>query len=164
MWDNVNMNEKQTLLKKPLRPTKKQREMLTFIESFITEHGYSPSYREVMNGLNYTSVATVSLHVDNLIRRGHLRKRDHSARSLEVVKNDEATKITSNEVAPAEEKWLVEKIEHAFIQLESLGSDLKDTSLDNLYVLVGALKVLGLEGAAQSFTPRLSALKQRQTN
>jgi hypothetical protein len=31
-----------------------------------------------------------------------------------------------------------------------------------LYVLIGALKVLDLEGAAQSFMPRLTALKQRQ--
>ena len=63
-----------------VRPTKKQRELLTFIEHFIGERGYSPSYREIMVGLNYTSVATVSLHVSSLIKRGHLRKRDRSAR------------------------------------------------------------------------------------
>jgi hypothetical protein len=34
-------------------------------------------------------------------------------------------------------------------------------NLDQLYVLVGALKVLGLEGAAQSFIPRLTGLKKR---
>ena len=75
------MNENQTELGQgKVRPTKKQKELLDFIEKFIGEHGYSPSYREVMSGLNYTSVATVSLHVENLIKRGHLRKRDHSAR------------------------------------------------------------------------------------
>ena len=117
-----------------------------------------------MNGLNYTSVATVALHVNNLIKRGHLRKRDRSARSLEVVEGSEQhTKITSNQVAPGEEKWLVEKVEHAFTQLESLGGEIKDASLDNLYVLIGALKVLGLDGAAQSFIPRLTELKQRQS-
>lgn len=151
------MNEIQTL-----RPTKKQKELLSFIQTFIGEHGYSPSYREIMNGLNYTSVATVSLHVSNLIKRGHLRKRDRSARSLEVVEATEATKITSNQVAPGEEKWLVEKVEHAFHQIENAGGDLAETSLDHLYVLIGALKVLGLDGAAQSFMPRLTALKQRQ--
>lgn len=156
------MNEKQTSLQNQLRPTKKQKELLSFIEQFIAEHGYSPSYREIMNGLNYTSVATVSLHVGNLIKRGHLRKRDHSARSLEVVAATEPTKITSNQIAPGEEKWLVEKVEHAFAQIENLGGELKDTSLDHLYVLLGALKVLGLEGAAQSFMPRLHDLKQRQ--
>lgn len=143
-----------------VRPTKKQRELLTFIEQFIGEHGYSPSYREIMAGLNYTSVATVALHINNLIRRGHLRKRDHSARSLEVVSPSEPLKVASNVIKPSEEKWLVEKVEHHFLQKEQ-ASELAENHLDHLYVLVGALKVLGLEGAAQSFIPRLTALKQR---
>jgi hypothetical protein len=160
------MNEKQTSPAKTVRPTKKQKELLSFIETFIAEHGYSPSYREIMAGLNYTSVATVSLHVNNLIKRGHLRKRDHSARSLEVVKAsiEQPTKVTSNQIAPSEEKWLVEKVEHAFQQVENLGGELADSSFDHLYVLIGALKVLGLEGASQSFMPRLTALKQRQAS
>lgn len=143
-----------------VRPTKKQRELLTFIEKFIGEHGYSPSYREVMAGLNYTSVATVALHINNLIRRGHLRKRDHSARSLEVVTPVDPPKVATNIIKPGEEKWLVEKVEHHFAERESSG-ELAEGHLDHLYVLVGALKVLGLEGAAQSFVPRLTALKQR---
>lgn len=156
------MNEMQTSGASQLRPTKKQKELLEFIESFIAEHGYSPSYREIMAGLNYTSVATVALHVGNLVKRGHVVKRDHSARSLEVVNPTGAGKITSNQVAPGEEKWLVEKVEHAFAQVETMGSEIKDASLDHLYVLIGALKVLGLDGAAQSFIPRLTALKQQQ--
>jgi hypothetical protein len=159
----VGMNEKQTADAGAVRPTKKQKELLSFIEQFIAQHGYSPSYREIMVGLNYTSVATVSLHVGSLIKRGHLRKRDRSARSLEVVHPAaNSGKITSNQIAPGEEKWLVEKVEHAFQQLEELGAELKEASLDHLYVLIGALKVLGLDGAAQSFIPRLTALKQRQ--
>ena len=156
------MNEKQTS-EEVVRPTKKQRELLSFIESFISEHGYSPSYREIMSGLNYNSVATVALHVNSLIKRGHLRKRDHSARSLEVVsKEEKEIRVSTNQVAPGEEKWLVEKIDHAFLQLEDLGAELREESLDHLYVLIGALKVLDLDGAAQSFVPRLSALKQKQ--
>jgi SOS-response transcriptional repressor LexA len=143
-----------------VRPTKKQRQLLTFIEQFIGEHGYSPSYREIMAGLSYTSVATVALHINNLIRRGHLRKRDHSARSLEVVSPTEPPKVTTNIVQPGEEKWLVEKIERHFTDRER-SSELAESHLDHLYVLIGALKVLGLDGAAQSFMPRLSALKQR---
>lgn len=145
-----------------VRPTKKQRELLNFIEQFIGEHGYSPSYREVMSGLNYTSVATVALHINNLIRRGHLKKRDHSARSLEVVAPSEQVKVATNIIKPGEEKWLVEKVEHHFAERERSG-EVAEGHLDHLYVLVGALKVLGLEGAAQSFVPRLSALKQRVT-
>ena len=152
------MNEKQTASMTTVRPTKKQRELLQYIQQFISEYGYSPSYREIMNGLAYTSVATVALHVGNLIKRGHLRKRNRSARSLEVVENSEPATLITNQVAPSEEKWLVEKVEHAFRQVEqSAGAE----GLDNLYVLVGALKVLGLDGAAQSFMPRLTALKPK---
>jgi SOS-response transcriptional repressor LexA len=143
-----------------VRPTKKQRELLIFIEQFIGNHGYSPSYREIMDGLKYNSVATVALHVNSLIMRGHLKKRDHSARSLELASPVEAPKLKSNTVAPGEEKWLVEKVEYFFHELESAG-EVAQRSLDQLYVLVGALKVLGLEGAAQSFIPRLSGLKKR---
>jgi repressor LexA len=140
-----------------LRPTKKQREILTFIETFIAEHGYSPSYREIMTGLNYTSVATVALHVSSLIKRGHLRKRDHSARSLEVVQAEAKNKLQTNEIKPAEEKWLVEKIDYYCMHVEEAPSE---SNLDQLYVLVGALKVLGLEGAANAYLPRLASLKK----
>jgi repressor LexA len=143
-----------------VRPTKKQRELLTYIEQFIGEHGYSPSYREIMTGLNYTSVATVALHVNNLIKRGHLRKRDHSARSLEVTAPSDEQKVTNNTIQPGEEKWLVEKIEHLFAEAENSGEVTPET-VDQLYVMTGALRVLGLEGAAQSFMPRLSKLKNR---
>ncbi len=145
-----------------VRPTKKQREILTYIAQFIAEHGYSPSYREIMAGLNYTSVATVALHVNSLIKRGHIRKRDHSARSLEVVDSPAVAALKTNQIKPAEEKWLVDKVEHYVAELEST-PHVQESALDGVYVLVGALKVLGLDAAAQSFIPRISALKKRQT-
>lgn len=141
-------------------PTKKQRELLTFIEVFIGEHGYSPSYREIMDGTGYTSVSTVALHVNNLIKRGHLRKRDRSARSLEVVDTGQVNKLKSNEIKPSEEKWLVEKVEYYFGDLEQAAA-IDPKRLDELYVLIGALKVLGMDGAVQSFIPRLSGLKNK---
>jgi repressor LexA len=143
-----------------VRPTKKQRELLQYIETFIGEHGYSPSYREIMNGLKYNSVATVALHVNSLITRGHLRKRDHSARSLEVAHPAEEQRVVSNAILPNDEKWLVEKVEFFFAELEAAG-EIAQNHLDQLYVLVGALKVLGMDGAAQSFIPRLTSLKKR---
>jgi hypothetical protein len=156
------MNENQTVSAETnVRPTKKQKELLAYIEAFIAEHGYSPSYREIMNGLQYTSVATVSLHVGNLIKRGHLRKRDHSARSLEVVQPSapsETTALKTNAVKPGDEKWLVEKVEQFFVEAEA-EIVLQASHIDNLYVLLGALRVLGLDGAAQSFMERMSALK-----
>ncbi len=143
-----------------IRPTKKQRELLTYIQEFIAEHGYSPSYREIMTGKGYTSVASVALHVNNLIKRGHLKKRDHSARSLEVVASAEATKLSTNIVKPGEEKWLVEKVEHFFVTAEQ-SAILTEIQVEDLQTLLAAMRVLGLDAAAQSFVARLAELKQR---
>ncbi len=145
------------------RPTKKQKELLEFIEGFINQHGYSPSYREIMTGLNYNSVATVSLHINNLIKRGHLLKRDHSARSLEVASPSENPKITTNTVKPAEEKWLIEKINHFFKQVEQ-ASVMEQAKIDELYVLVGTLRVLNMDGAASGFLDRLNKITAKTTN
>jgi repressor LexA len=150
---------------KLVRPTKRQKELLTFIEDFIIQHGYSPSYREIMAGTGHTSVATVSLHVNNLIKRGHLRKRDRSARSLEVVnpsKNLDAP-VEPKQLNTSEEKWLIAKIEAFFKNIESAAS-WSEADFDKLHILIGALKVLGLEGAAASYSARLSELKKRQTS
>ena len=143
-----------------IRPTKKQRELLTYIEVFIAEHGYSPSYREIMKGLNYTSVATVALHVNNLLKRGHLRKRDRSARSLEVVNPSVAVANPVTTVVAKEEKWLVEKV-HDFLNKLEAEAQPAQVKLDEVYVLLGALHVLGMDGAVMSFMPRLQSVKQR---
>lgn len=65
--------------------TKKQRELLNYLAEFIEANNYAPSYREVMKALNYKSVSTVANHIDSLITKGYLSKRDNSARSLEIV-------------------------------------------------------------------------------
>jgi len=144
-----------------IRPTKKQKALLEYIDMFIKQQGYSPSYREIMKALDYNSVATVALHVNSLIARGHLHKRDRSARSLEVVDSAMTnTKILSNEVKPSDEKWLIKKVEYFFRGVENAQIN-DEKRIDELYVLIGALKVLGIEGAAQSYIPRLANIKKR---
>lgn len=67
-------------MKSPL--TKKQRKTLDFVTTFIEQKGYSPSYREIANGLKLSSVATVAQHIDTLVEKGCLEKGNNSARSL----------------------------------------------------------------------------------
>ena len=144
-----------------IRPTKKQQELLEFIEAFIAEHGYSPSYREIMAGCHYTSIATVALHVNSLIARGHLIKRDRSARSLELtgarIEEPSAASVTITE---AQSKWLVKLIQARF-EITEKEDAITQKQVDELYVLVGVLKVIGLEDAAISFMPRLNDLRER---
>lgn len=144
-----------------VRPTKKQRELLQFIETFIAEHGYSPSYREIMVGLNYNSVATVALHVNSLIKRGHLLRRDGKARSLEVASPAvQAGSQPIQDVKPHEEKWLITKVE-AFIAGIEDAPTIEDEALDQLRVLINALKILGFDAAVQSFNARTQELHDR---
>lgn len=138
-----------------VRPSKKQRELLSFIEGFIAGHGYGPSYREIMRALDYKSVSTVAVHVDGLIQKGQLIKRERSARSLEVVKATETAQPLVQAVGAAEEKWLVAKIQAQFAAYEKEPSA---KARDDLFVLVGALHVLGFEGPASTFKTRLASL------
>jgi SOS-response transcriptional repressor LexA len=142
-----------------VRPTKKQRELLDFIEAFISEHGYSPSYREIMNGLQYNSVATVALHVGNLIKRGHLRKRDHSARSLEVVHESDA--VAGGEAGDSasvddqvHEAWLVQRIDQFLLQRKQAADESANLRAE-AGVLMDALRLLGLEEHVAKLDARL---------
>lgn len=143
-----------------VRPTKKQKILLDFIDRFIREHGYSPSYREIMSGLNYNSVATVALHVNNLIKRGHLRKRDHSARSLEVVGSDSKRVGELNSIEESQEKWLIGRV-NSMLKILEEASRPEEKAIDDIYVLIGALHVLGLDDAVRAFVPRLTEVKKR---
>lgn len=122
-------------------PTKKQYELLDFIDNFIKKKGYSPSYREMMNGLGYTSSATVALHVKNLLGKGYLSYRERAARSLEVVHKSQ------NE----DNQWLVKKVSDIFNDAENTPSP----DVKKLDALVIALDALDLENTAQHFKARL---------
>lgn len=72
--------------------TKKQKHLLDYIRQFHDEYGYAPTFREIMEGLNYSSVATVAQHVENLFAKGFLQKRNNEARSIQLVDADIDTK------------------------------------------------------------------------
>lgn len=115
------------------RPTKKQRELLNFIDGFIKGYGYGPSYREIMRALEYKSVSTVATHVDGLIRRGWLVKKDNSARSL-VVLDPEATN-TRAIMHVDTEKDIRRKLEELKVDHEANAADIE--------ILTKALTILG---------------------
>lgn len=137
------------------RSTKRQQELLEFVSAFIREHGYGPSYREIMNGLGYKSVSTVATHIDGLITKGYLLKRDNSARSLEVVHGPGSAPVAAVSGGAGHERWLVDEATRRFDAYEK---DPSPALLDELYVLVGTLKVLGLGDAYKSLRSRLLSL------
>ena len=119
------------------RSSKKQQELLQFIDNFIKGNGYGPSYREVMRGLGYKSVSTVAIHINGLIEKGYLRKKDHSARSIEVV-----TLQYKDVLAPTSETSpLVTQLEDEIQKRISK----KDIDRTQALVLVEAATILGSE-------------------
>ena len=80
--------------------TKKQKQILDYIEEFQEDHGYSPSYREIASRFNLSSVATVFQHVKNLERRGFVRINENEARSIELVTQSQPTSNENVEMVP----------------------------------------------------------------
>lgn len=68
-----------------LKLTAKQKTVLNYIENYNVEHDFSPTYREIMEGLGLKSVSSVAEHIENLVNKGALKRRPNEARSLEIV-------------------------------------------------------------------------------
>ena len=65
--------------------TKRQYEVLSYLDSFISENGYCPSFQEIGKSLNLSSLATVHKHIRTLEAKGFIRRRYNQSRSIEVV-------------------------------------------------------------------------------
>ncbi|HEY3177014.1 MAG TPA: transcriptional repressor LexA [Candidatus Polarisedimenticolia bacterium] len=72
--------------------TKRQKEILDFITRFLDEKGYSPSLMEIGANFGLSSVATVHKHVDNLRKKGLVKKVWNANRSLELTPSAVAVK------------------------------------------------------------------------
>ena len=65
--------------------TKRQREILDFLNEFIQQHGYAPSLEEIGRRFNLSSLATVHKHLTNLQEKGFIRRAWNRSRSVEMV-------------------------------------------------------------------------------
>ena len=66
--------------------TKKQKNLLIFINKKIRSSGISPSYEEMKNSLNLKSKSGIHRLISALEERGFVKRLAHKARALEVVK------------------------------------------------------------------------------
>ncbi len=101
--------------------TRRQKQVLDYLVNFIDRQGYSPSFEEIAEGLDLSSVATVHKHLDTLERKGFIRRGYNRSRSVEVVafpgsvpfakvalrpiaaaKSAHRSRAASGELAPAE--------------------------------------------------------------
>ena len=62
--------------------TKRQREILDFVEEYIEGHHYSPSYREIMKHFGFSSLGSIYKHIHALKRKGFLASEKQCSRSI----------------------------------------------------------------------------------
>lgn len=65
--------------------TRRQKEVLDYLRSFIDKHDYAPSYREIADHFGYSSVATVAEHIESLKQKGYLENEENMARSIQLT-------------------------------------------------------------------------------
>ena len=68
--------------------TRRQQEILTFIQRHTDAHGYPPSVREIGQALGLTSSSTVHSHLSALEKKGYLRRDPSKPRALEILKDE----------------------------------------------------------------------------
>jgi repressor LexA len=66
--------------------TRKQHELLTFIDRHLRSTGFSPSFEEMKDALKLRSKSGIHRLITALEERGFLRRRAHRARALEVIR------------------------------------------------------------------------------
>ena len=70
----------------PMLPlTKRQREILDYLNEFIQQHGYAPSLEEIGRRFGLSSLATVHKHLTNLQEKGFIKRAWNRSRSVEMV-------------------------------------------------------------------------------
>ena len=63
--------------------SKKQDEILNYINKSIETNGYSPTVREICSAVNLKSTSTVQYHLNKLINLGYLQKSKNISRSIQ---------------------------------------------------------------------------------
>jgi len=69
--------------------TSQQEKMLDKIKQYMVRRGYAPTVRELCQEMNLSSTATVQVHLNNLEKKGYLKKEDGKNRTIELLVDNE---------------------------------------------------------------------------
>jgi repressor LexA len=77
--------------------TRRQHEIFLFLRSYFEEHGYAPSYREIMEHFNLASLGSVYAYIKILIEKNVVSMKKGSSRGLvlteEITKKDTSANL-----------------------------------------------------------------------
>ena len=94
--------------------TRKQNELLMFINKRLNDDGVSPSFDEMKEALRLKSKSGIHRLITGLEERGFLRRLPHRARALQVLKLPDAAAMPAANVTPLLARGLAENRE-AFV-------------------------------------------------
>ncbi len=80
---HVDRDGTQEFLMRPVTPA--ERRVLNFIVDYTTEHGYAPTFRDICDGLGYSSTNAAVCFLRQLERRGVLTWTPGLARTIRIV-------------------------------------------------------------------------------
>ena len=73
--------------------TKRQKQVLDFVESYSQKKGYAPSFEEIRKRLKLASVSTIHFHISKLKEGGYLGKIENKARAISIASKEPLVKI-----------------------------------------------------------------------
>lgn len=76
--------------------TKRQNEILIYIKKYIAANTFPPSIREICNGTNLSSTATVAMHLNNLELKKYIKIGKNKSRNIELLCNNEFIENTES--------------------------------------------------------------------
>ena len=77
--------------------TKKQKNLLLYINKKIRSTGVSPSYEEMKNSLNLKSKSGIHRLIISLEQRGFIKRLKHKARAMEITRSLNDTLLINNQ-------------------------------------------------------------------
>ena len=112
--------------------TKKQKNLLIYINKKIRSSGISPSYEEMKNSLNLKSKSGIHRLISALEERGFVKRLAHKARALEVVKLPENASANDifNSFTPSVIKGGLDKTSKNSSKVSVLGSIAAGTPIE----------------------------------
>ena len=112
--------------------TKKQKNLLIYINNKIRSTGVSPSYEEMKNSLNLKSKSGIHRLISALEERGFVKRLAHKARALEVVKLPENASANDifNTFTPSVIKGGLDNTPNTASEISILGSIAAGTPIE----------------------------------
>ena len=77
--------------------TKRQDDVLKYVKEFIVSKGYPPTVREIGKALGLSSPATTYAHLEQLEKKGYIRKNDGKNRAMELLVDNEFLNVNTKD-------------------------------------------------------------------